>query len=200
MARPTLHGHSFPIGATLTHGGVNFSVFSKHAEHMELLLFASADAPTPSETIVLDRKKNRTYHYWHVFVDGIKAGQHYAWRADGPRDPANGLLFDGTKTLLDPYGRAVAYPKTFSRAAAAQPGDNSASALRSVIVDASTYDWEDDAPPRVSFRRTIVYELHVRGFTKHASSGVAPSKAGTFAGLIEKIPYLKSQLHRQHHR
>ncbi|MDZ4830384.1 MAG: glycogen debranching protein GlgX [Phycisphaerae bacterium] len=191
MTTSISHGHSFPIGATVTDGGVNFSVFSKHAERMELLLFASADAPTPSETIVLDRSKNRTYHYWHVFLSGLRPGHHYAWRADGPRNPAQGLIFDGTKTLLDPYGRAVAFPKAFSRAAASLPGDNAATALRSVVVDASSYDWEGDEPPRTPFRRTVVYELHVRGFTKHQSSGVATSKAGTFAGLVEKIPYLK---------
>jgi isoamylase len=188
--RPTEHGQSFPIGATVLREGVNFSVFSKHAQHVELCLFDSPDAPKPADVITLDQAKNRTYHYWHLFVPGLKPGQHYTWRVDGLHDPAQGLLFDGDKMLLDPYGRGLAFPKAFSRAAAARPGDNSAEAMRSVVVDPRSYDWGNDEAPRTPFRRTVVYELHVRGFTQHASSGVGADKAGTFAGLVDKIPYL----------
>ncbi|MFO0829726.1 MAG: glycogen debranching protein GlgX [Phycisphaerales bacterium] len=188
--RPRAHGLSFPIGATVLREGVNFSVFSRFAERMELCLFDSVDAAAPSETIALNRVANRTYHYWHVFVPDLRPGQIYGWRADGPHDESRGLHFDSGKLLLDPYGRAVVYPKTFSRADACRPGDNTASAPRSVVIDPRTYEWGDDEAPRTPFRRTVIYELHVRGFTKHASSGVAPGKAGTFAGLVEKIPYL----------
>jgi isoamylase len=99
--------------------------------------------------------------------------------------------YDPDKILLDPYGRAVAMPPTYDRAAAGRPGDNAATAMKSVVVDASAYDWEGDRPLRRSFAATVIYELHVRGFTRHPSSGVAPEKRGTYAGLIEKIPYLQ---------
>ena len=109
----------------------------------------------------------------------------------GPSDPARGLRFDPTKVLLDPYGRGVVVPPNYSREAAAQPGDNAATAMKSVVVDPGAYDWEGDAPLRRPSARTIIYEMHVRGFTRHPSSGVAEAKRGTYAGLIEKIPYLQ---------
>ena len=102
-----------------------------------------------------------------------------------------GLRFDAEKLLLDPYGLAVAVPEGYSRAAARQPGDNTAVAMKSVVADPRRYDWEGDRPLQRPYRETVIYELHVRGFTKHPSSGVSPDKAGTYAGLIEKIPYLE---------
>ena len=126
-----------------------------------------------------------------MFVPGVRAGQLYAYRAEGPWDPANGLRFDPTKVLLDPYGRGVAVPEGYDRGAAGAPGDNSATAMKSVVVDPSAYDWEGDAPLRRPSVQTIVYEMHVRGFTRHPSSGVGERTRGTYAGLIEKIPYLQ---------
>jgi isoamylase len=184
-------GKSFPLGATLVSGGANFSVFAKYSAAAQLLLFDEADAPKPSRVIDLDPRANRTYHYWHVFVPGITAGQIYAFRVAGPFDPARGLRFDPDKVLLDPYGKCIARPAGRRRDAARRPGDNAATALRSVVVDPSTYDWEGDAPLRRPFAKTIIYEMHVGGFTRHPNSGVAPSKRGTYAGLIEKIPYLQ---------
>ena len=134
---------------------------------------------------------NRTYHYWHVFVPGVQAGQIYAFRACGPFEPARGLRFDPSKLLLDPYGRAIAVPKNYSRDAACRKGDNTATAMKSVVTDPHAYDWEGDAPLRRPWSRTIIYEMHVRGFTAHPSSGLPESKRGTYAGLIEKIPYLQ---------
>ncbi len=183
-------GESAPIGATVSSGGVNFSVFSRHATAIELLLFDDKDAAVPARALRLETDSNRTYHYWHVFVPGVRSGQIYAYRAHGPFDPASGMRFDPSKVLLDPYGRAVAVPKRFRRGAGAEAGDNAAEAMKSVVVDPSAYDWEGDAPLRRPSSRTIVYEMHVRGFTKRANSGVAEGKRGTFAGLIEKIPYL----------
>ena len=101
------------------------------------------------------------------------------------------MRFDPTKILLDPYGRGVAVPKNYSRDAARRQGNNAATAMKSIVVDPSTYDWEGDMPLKHPSSRTIVYETHVRGFTYHASSGVAEESRGTFAGLIEKIPYLQ---------
>ena len=101
-------GKSFPLGATLTAGGANFSVFSKHGIGAQLLLFDDVDALQPSRVIDLDPRTNRTYHYWHVFVPGITAGQLYGYRVAGPFDPERGLRFDHDKVLLDPYGKCVA--------------------------------------------------------------------------------------------
>ncbi len=134
---------------------------------------------------------NRTYHYWHVFVPGLRQGQLYGYRVDGPWDPASGLRFDPGKVLLDPYGRGVAVPAGYSRDAARLPGDNASAAMKSVVVDSTDYDWEGDHPLCHPSARTIIYEMHVRGFTRHPSSGLSTEKRGTYAGLIEKIPYLQ---------
>jgi isoamylase len=184
-------GSSNPLGAALTRGGANFSLFSRSASSVELVFFDRADDSQPSWSIELDPHTHRTYHYWHAFVPGVKAGQLYGYHVDGPHDPARGLRFDPAKLLLDPYGRGVAVPSEYSRVAASQPGNNAATAMKSVVVDATAYDWEGDAPPNHPSAQTIIYEMHVRGFTRHPSSGVADTKRGTYAGLIEKIPYLQ---------
>jgi len=183
-------GRSFPLGATIYPEGVNFSVYSKYSQAVQLLLFDDIDDAKPSRVIELDRRTNRTYHYWHAFVPGISAGQYYAYRAAGPFQPERGLRFDPDKVLLDPYGKCVARPAGYRRDAARKPGDNAACAMKSVVTDLRTYDWEGDAPLRTPFAKTIIYELHVGGFTRHPSSGIPPAKRGTYAGLIEKIPYL----------
>jgi glycogen operon protein len=141
--------------------------------------------------IPLDAARHRTYHYWHAFVPGLRPGQLYGFRARGPFAPDEGLRFDRTKVLLDPYGRALAVPSRYNRVAASGPGDNAASAMKSVVANPEGYDWEGDVVIRRPFAETIIYELHVAGFTRHPSSGVAPDKRGTYAGLIEKIPYLQ---------
>ena len=183
-------GRSYPLGATLINGGANFSVFSRSAASIDLLFFDRVDDARPSRVIPIDPVENRTYHYWHVFVPGVEPGQIYGFRACGPFEPAQGLRFNPTKILLDPYGRAVAVPKDYSREGARLNGDNAATAMKSVVTDPQAYDWEGDAPLKHPWSRTIIYEMHVRGFTAHASSGLAESKRGTYAGLIEKIPYL----------
>jgi glycogen operon protein len=183
-------GTSAPLGATVSARGVNFSVFAKRASRVELLLFDSEQAAEPSRVITLDPLTHRTYHYWHALVPGVGAGQIYAFRAHGPNEPHQGLRFDGGKVLLDPYGRGVAVPNAYDRDAARRPGGNAATAMKSVVVDPSQYDWESDEPIRRSFVDTIIYELHVRGFTRHPSSHVKTPTRGTYAGLIEKIPYL----------
>jgi isoamylase len=184
-------GQSSPLGATVVDGGVNFSVFSRSAASVELLLFDREDDAQPARIMRLDPAANRTYHYWHVYVPRIRPGQLYGYRVAGPSDPARGMRFDPAKVLLDPYGRGVVVPKNYSRDAARQAGDNAAKAMKSVVVDVHTYDWEGDAPLQRPSSRTIVYEMHVRGFTRHPSSGVPEQSRGTFAGLIEKIPYLQ---------
>jgi isoamylase len=184
-------GLSHPLGATVGAQGVNFSVFSKNAERVELLFFDRAEDATPTRVIVMDPRSHRTYHYWHVLVPGVQPGQLYAYRVHGPFDPVRGLRFDASKLLLDPYGKAVAVPEGYSRDAASQEGDNAAKAMKSVVAQPHGYDWEGDQMPRHPFSRTLIYEMHVGGFTRHPSSCVAPEKQGTYAGLMEKIPYLQ---------
>jgi isoamylase len=191
MKRATSIGASHPLGATLGGAGANFSLFSRSATRVELLFFDRAEDARPTRTIELDPHAHRTYHYWHVLVPGVKAGQLYGYRVHGPSDSAGGMRFDPAKVLLDPYGRGVAVPAGYSREAAAQPGDNAATAMKSVVADLAAYDWEGDTPLLHPSARTIIYEMHVRGFTRHPSSEVAASRRGTYAGLIEKIPYLQ---------
>src|SRR5271166_4054906 len=190
LPAPTTGG-AFPIGATLVTGGANFCVFSRSAASIELLLFDEVDHARPSRVIPIDPLANRTYHYWHVFVPGVEAGQIYGFRAFGPFQPDRGLRFDPSKLLLDPYTRSIVVPKSYSHEAARREGDNLASAMKSVVTDPHAYDWEGDVPLKRAGARTIIYEMHVRGFTAHPSSGLPESKRGTYAGLIEKIPYLQ---------
>ena len=187
----TTHGKSFPLGATVYPDGVNFSIYSKNATAIELLFFNAKDDPAPTHTITLDPKANRTFHYWHTFVHEIKPGQLYGYRVHGPFLPEKGFWFDSEKVLLDPYGKCVAAPEKYSPHTAAKPGDNTATAMKSVVIDPETYDWENDEPLKRPFSKNVIYEMHVGGFTRHPSSGIAPEKRGTFAGLIEKIPYLQ---------
>ena len=192
MLQQPSQGRSSPLGATVSANGVNFSVYSKHASRIELLLFERADAVRPSRVIPIDPTTNRTYHYWHVYVPGVKPGQIYGYRVSGAFDPSSGMRFDGRKLLLDPYGLAVVVPQSYSRDAAREKGgDNTATAMKSVVADSSAYDWEGDIPLHRPSSRTIIYEMHVRGFTRHFSSNIGESQRGTFAGLIEKIPYLQ---------
>jgi isoamylase len=184
-------GKSYPLGATVLGDGVNFSVFSREASRVDLLLFDDPAATHPAQVIELDPRTHRTYHYWHVFIPGIRPGQVYGYRAIGPFDPARGLRFDPSKALLDPYGRAVVVPDGYSRRKASQFGENDAIAMKSVVVDPDLYDWEGDVPLRRPFATTVIYEMDVGGFTRHPSSGVTAELRGTYAGMIEKIPYLQ---------
>ena len=191
VENPAPAGRSYPIGATLAPGGANFSVFSRSAAKIDLQFFDRVDDGRPSRVIPIDPAANHTYHYWHVFVPGVEVGQIYGFRAYGPFDPARGLRFDPSKLLLDPYGRAIVVPENYSREAAHREGDNAETAMKSVVTDPQAYDWEGDAPLKRPWSRTIIYEMHVRGFTAHPNSGLTESKRGTYAGLIEKIPYLR---------
>ena len=191
MVPDSTPGSSFPLGATVAGDGVNFSVYSKSAAKVELLFFDAVDAARPAQILALDRQRNRTYHYWHTFVPRILPGQLYGYRVYGALDPPRGLRFDPQKVLLDPYGRAVAVPPGYRRRAASMPGDNAAQAMKSVVTPRGGYDWEGDRPLRHPYAKTVIYEMHLAGFTRHPNSGVAACKRGTYAGLIEKIPYLQ---------
>jgi isoamylase len=180
MAIPSpAFGTSAPLGATLTPEGVNFSLYARDATAVELCLFEDADAVEPTVVHRLEAERHHTAHYWHIHLSGLQEGQLYAYRVTGPREPAPGQRFDPSLALLDPYGLALARPADAERP------------WKSVVVNPDGYDWEGDRPLRRPARETVIYELHVRGFTRDPSAGLDPARAGTYAGLIEKIPYLR---------
>jgi isoamylase len=188
-------GAPAPLGATWVESeqAWNFALFSRHATSVTLLLYGEKDPAEPVFQRMLDPVRNKTGPIWHFFLPKSAAphAKYYAWRVDGPRDPAHGQRFDQSKVLLDPFAASVHFPKDFSREAACKPGPNDGRAPVGVLPGtAEGFNWDDAASPRHTYD-TIVYELHVRGFTARANSGVAPAKRGTFLGLIEKIPYLK---------
>jgi len=183
--------YAYPLGASVTPQGTNFSVFSASAKGMQIVLFDHPDDPRPAQTITLNPVRDRTSHYWHIFLPGIKHGQLYGYRADGPCDPAAGQRFDREKVLLDPYGKSVSIGRNYSRAAACKPGDNAGVSMKSVVADLSVFDWEGDRPIHRLFRDTVIYEMHVGGLTRHPSSGVVDAHRGTYLGVIDKIPYLR---------
>ena len=185
----TRPGRRYPFGATKDSGGANFSVFSRHATGAQLLLFEAADSPSPFQVITLDPEVNRTFFSWHVYVLDLPAGTFYGWRIDGPYGPHRGMRFDKHKVLLDPGVKAVSQ-RLWDRDRAIRPGDNGCCSMRGILVDEEPYDWEGDLPLSHPLESSVIYELHVGGFTRHATSGV--DRRGTFAGLIEKIPYLKA--------
>ena len=184
-------GHCRQLGATLENGGVNFALWARLASSVELLLFAS-ETDTQPQIIRLSPGENRTAYYWHLFVEGIGDGQLYGWRINGPWRPYEGTRFDAEKVLLDPYSQEVSLGPYYDRQAAARPGCNLHCCAKSVVVDMQNYDWSGDCSPQHPMSRSIIYEMHVGGFTKDPASGVPTGKQGTYAGLIEKIPYLQS--------
>jgi len=181
-------GSRYPAGATVVAGGVNFSIYSRHATHVELLLFDDAVCPEPFQVIPLEARQHRAFFFWHVLVVDLPVGTHYGWRIAGPDDVhRSGFRFDREKVLLDPWARCVV-DGLWQRMQACLPGDNSATCMRGV-VESSDYDWEgDEKLGCIRPERTIIYELHVGGFTRHPSSAVR--HPGSFLGVIEKIPYL----------
>ncbi|MBT33994.1 MAG: glycogen debranching enzyme GlgX [Thalassobius sp.] len=192
MKSDTQPGKSFPLGATYTSEGVNFCVFSKNCQAVELLFFNNVDDTAPSQVFRLDSKINKTFYYWHIFIPGIKEGQLYGYRVYGNYSPEHGNLFDGSKLLLDPYAKSIAVGKNYDRHKAKQYGvENAAYAMKSVVINSQAYNWEGDKPLQIPYSKSIIYELHVAGFTKNANSGVSKNLRGTYLGLIEKIPYLK---------
>ena len=193
---PLQFSYPLPYGAVLHDGpaatndgqtpqpaaGVQFVVYSRSATAMRVLLYDAVDDPEPSEVIAFDPAKDRWGDIWSIFVPGIRPGQLYHFQADGPFDPENGHRFDGRARLIDPYARALAghfLPST----------DGIVRPPKCVVVD-DTFDWQGDRHLRRGLADTVIYEMHVRGFTRSPSSGV--EHPGTYLGVIEKIPYLKS--------
>ncbi len=185
----TRPGRPHPLGATVTPAGVNFAFFSQHATSVELLLFNVHDDPEPVERIMLYPETNKTFHFWHVEVLGLRPGAHYALRVDGPFQPELGHRFNRRKVLVDPYAKGNTN-NLWDRAAACGPEDNAATSLRSVVIDTGGYDWEGDRPLNRPMNEAIIYELHVRGFTQHPSAGAR--HPGSFRGVVDMIPHLQA--------
>src|SRR5262249_3440642 len=182
-------GRAHPLGATVDNEGVNFSVFSRNATSIELLLFHGHDDAEPMQVIKLEHAPNQTSSFRHVYTKAPKPRAHYAYRVDGPQDVhGQGFRFNRNKVVVDPY--SLGNTKTlFKRDDAVGPADNLATSMRSVVIDPHDYDWEGDQALRRPMQEMIIYEMHVGGFTRHPSSKV--KHPGTFSGVIEKIPYLK---------
>ena len=195
-------GNPLPIGGAQEQGwGVNFVLFSRHATAVRLELYQHPEDCSPTRIIRFDPVRHRTGDIWHVWVRGISAGQLYGYRVEGPYLPEEGHRFNPHKLLLDPYARAIAGVKDWDFSAA--HGYDSSSRLTDLsvstvdnagttpkcIVTHDDFDWGMDTPLRHSASEAVVYEMHVRGFTIHPNSGV--THPGTFAGLIERIPYFQ---------
>ena len=178
-------GRPVPLGATVLDDGTQFALFSRHATAVSLLLFDDASVAEPVAEIRLDRKHHRTGDVWHVLVQGVGAGWCYLYRVDGPFAPRQGHRFDAQRLLFDPYAKAF----TGAVPARRRPAELPAAGPRCVVVH-DTFDWRDDRHPRRPLHRSVIYEMHVRGFTVHPSAGV--ERPGTYLGVCERIPYLRS--------
>jgi isoamylase len=186
-----------PLGVTWVEAeqAYNFALYSKHAESVTLLLYRLDDVVNPAVTCPLNSLKHKSGRVWHCRVPraAMNDARYYAYTVAGPgaRGRFEWHAFDPAKVLLDPYARSVFFAETFDRRSAIGPGSNAGRApLGLIAAEGLTFDWSGDRRPRHEWD-TVIYELHVRGFTAHPSSGVSPEARGTYAGLIEKIPYLK---------
>jgi len=190
------------LGASPDETGVNFAIFSKNATNVALELYQNYYDVDPSHVFRLDPTKNKTGDVWHIYVYGVGHGQYYGWRLDGTYDPINGKRFNPNKLLIDPYAKAVTtffdwddeavygYDKSSPLQDLSFSTLNSAkSMIRSIVIDDSKYDWDDDKQPHVPWNETIIYEMHVRLFTMNPNSET--KFPGTFFGIIEKIDHLK---------
>jgi len=192
-----VEGTPNPLGATWVSEdqAYNFALYSRHAEAVTLLLFCEADLTKPVLEIRLDPRRHKSGRVWHCRVPSrLAAGaRYYAYSVSGP-SPASAVdwhHFDFDKVLLDPYATSVYFPPAYDRNTATRPGANHGQAPVGLIAgSASEFDWADDRRPRHD-TDTVICELHVRGFTRSPTSGVAEARRGTFLGLVDKIPYLK---------
>jgi glycogen operon protein len=196
------NGKPLPMGSNLTETGVNFSLFTRHAGAVTLVLFDSPDPGSKYSEIKLDSKKNRTGDIWHCHVRGLVAGALYLYRVDGPYIPEQGLRFNPHKSLVDPYAKAMTSladwdltvcmghnPDDSARDLSFSYEDDLFTQPKCVVIDDNDFDWQGDAPLNYPLRFSVLYETHVRGLTVNPNSGV--THPGTYRGVIEKIPFFK---------
>ena len=187
-------GLPLPLGVTWIEDAqaFNFAVYAERAETVTLFLYSRHDFANPILTFHFDSLLNKSGRIWHcrIPLNRMRGARYYAYSVSGPA--AAGLRgFDHEKILLDPYAKGVFFPPGFDRKLAMKPGPNDEKAPLGVLPrQRAAFDWAEDLPPQPE-SDAIIYELHVKGFTRNPNSGVHPSRAGTYVGLIEKIPYLK---------
>ncbi|QDV70005.1 Glycogen debranching enzyme [Rosistilla carotiformis] len=174
--------YQLPYGAVVKPNGVQFSVYSRSATSMRLLLYKNVNDRDPSQVIEFDRDVDRWGDIWSIQVPNIKPGQLYHFQASGPFDPERGQRFDASARLIDPYAKALAGKFQSNEDGITRPP-------KCVVVDDS-FDWEGDRHLRHDLSDSVIYEMHVRGFTKSKTAKI--KNPGTYLGVIEKIPYLKS--------
>ena len=187
-----------PLGATPSGSGTNFALRSPEATAVYLLLYSGDDA-LPSDVIALQGPSDGT---WHVHVDGVRAGQLYGYRVDGPYDPASGQRFNAAKVMFDPYAKAVTgkFCNTDNLLLAYQPRpgdgelvpdarDSGPIVPKAIVVDDDAFDWAGVVSPTLTLDELVIYEVHTKGFTAHPSSRV--ESPGTYLGFVEKIPHLQ---------
>jgi isoamylase len=187
-------GSPLPLGVTWIEEeqAFNFAVYAEHAESVTLLLYSSTDLVNPLFTFRFDFLHNKSGRIWHcrIPVKDIGEARYYAYSVSG-QAPSQLHSFDPQKILLDPYAKCTFFPPDFAREPAMREGPNAGRApLGALAAHRPTFDWAGDHPLHHE-SDAIIYELHVKGFTKSPNSGVDPARAGTYAGLVEKIPYLK---------
>jgi isoamylase len=176
-------GRSLPLGASAFPDGINFALLCRHGTQATLVISPLEDNTPVLTEIELHPLRNRTGDHWHVRVGGLPAAFRYGWRVDGPR--GGGHRFDPSTVLLDPAATALSNGAVWGQSLEPEPHRS----VRRSVFFRRPFDWQEDVPPRTPLEDSIIYELHVRGFTCHPSAGVA--HPGTFAGLVEKIPYLQ---------
>lgn len=190
-----VEGSPWPLGATWAESqkAYNFALYSRYAGSVTLLLYTENDPANPVHHHIFDPVLNKTGLIWHCRVpeEELRGAALYAYRVEGTYDPSGGHRFDAQKVLLDPFAVSIYFPPKYSRSSASKPGPTDGMApLGRLSKDPTSFDWSGDFRPHHT-HDLIVYELHVKGFTARSNSGVSPQKRGTFAGLTEKIPYLK---------
>ncbi|MAI95128.1 MAG: glycogen debranching enzyme [Synechococcus sp. MED650] len=183
-------GSPWPLGSSITKRGVNFVLAAPAANRVELVLYANGSERSPERVIELDARRHRSGDYWHVEVEGLGEGCCYGYRVFGPLAPG-GHGFRPSKVLVDPAARAISGWDVYDRVLATGPSPNAHCCLKSVVCERDLFDFQAHPRPRNSWQRTVIYELHVGGFTRREDSGVALDQRGTYLGLIEKLPYLK---------
>ncbi|MGH9433088.1 MAG: glycogen debranching protein [Terriglobia bacterium] len=190
-----IEGSPNPLGVTRIEEeqAYNFALFAAQATGVTLLLYSDRDLLYPIYEQSLDYLTHRSGAIWHARIPAstVDEASYYAYRVDGPFAPEQGQRFDADKILMDPYAKSVYFPPGFARQASIGPGSNAGKApLGLVQPPGNDFDWGPDQRP-IHTHDAVIYELHVRGFTRRSNSGVAPEKRGTYAGLIQKIPYLQ---------
>ncbi len=192
---PLPTGRPWPLGVEWVQeeDAFNFALYSRHATGVTLLCYSEKDPVKPVFEFRFQYPAHKTGSIWHCRIPAseLNGATLYAYRVEGPSEPERGQRFDPQKVLLDPYAPSVFFPPEFSREACAKPGATDGRAPLGRLPRKQAVTAATDTGPRYSCQDAIIYELHVKGFTARANSGVTPAKRGTFAGVAEKIPYLK---------